>query len=467
MGELVVTAPMARVAEPVSDPVRELSLFASLPNRGVFIPRHVSGKNRTPSKAAAIRSTLSFREPARSATRVLIDTGLEPAAAKLQDREKATGIFKNLDMLGVAAAAFRDAGELEKAKAELEQDYEFVPDFALRLPDPLPRISARLTGPDAQDKLASSHWPENSGVAEAHDGGIRGKGVLVGALDTGVDSGHQEFQGRDIDFRYVSFYPNSPSWPSRDVFGFDTDSHGTHVSGIISGTARGIAPDAQLHVASVIESETTLTSLSRVISGLDWLLRKFAEDKNKDLPAVINLSLGFPSAATPDISRADYETRIRAIRYIVDDLLDANVLTIAAIGNSGEDTFGYPGGFGQTLGVGAIDFNHNVASFSGNRRPVAGPIEAEKPDLVGYGVDVYSCIERDCAGRSFYSQMSGTSMASPYVTGIAALYRCANPRLDARTVRQKMLDTCLPLPGQPRHRVGAGLARFVAADGTV
>ena len=443
-----------RADEATSDPIALQSSFYS---RGLFIPRSDRRRGSTTSRATALRSNIPYAEPPASAA--LSARGYRPVAADPGDRERAPGVFEELDMLGITVAAFRDPGDAEKAANALQDEYEFVPDFRLRLPSPQMRAKTRVAGQEAH-KLLAANWPEDTGIARAHQDGIDGRGVLVGALDTGVDAGHEEFSGKSISFRYVSFYPGSELFPSRDVYGFDTDNHGTHVAGILAGSRRGIVPGAKLYMASVIESETTQTSLTRVVEGLNWLLGKFAEGENQDLPAVINMSLGMPTTAPHDISRAEYETRIRAMRYIIQDLLEANVLAVAAIGNSGEDQCGYPGAFGETLGVGAVDFEHQVASFSGNRRPVAGPIEAEKPDLVGYGVNVLSCTERDCEGRSYYDGMDGTSMAAPYVTGIAALYRGAMPARQAADIREIVLKTCLPLPKQPAHRVGAGLARF-------
>jgi subtilisin family serine protease len=460
----MAAAPAKAVA---SDLVQELASFSAL-HRGIFVPRSDSKTRRqgsTVSRAAAMRSGLTYAEPPTSPALLLNKRGFVPASASFRERAKAPGAFEDLKMLGIIAASFRDPVEAEKVAAELDESYEFVADFPLRLPDPRPRPGNRLTGPEASERLSAAAWSEQSGIAEAHRTAVDGRGVLVGALDTGIDAGHAEFKDKQINFRYVSFYPKSPLWPPRDVFGFDTDLHGTHVSGILVGKTRGIVPNAKFYMASVIESETTLTSLTRVVDGLDWLLAKFAEAENKDLPAVVNISLGFPSTAPDDISSANYEARIRAVRYIIQDLLDANVLSIAAIGNSGEDTFGYPGAFGETLGVGAVDFDHKVAPFSGNRRHIEGPIEAEKPDLVGYGVDVYSSIERDYDGHSYYDKLDGTSMASPYVTGVAALYRSASPEVPAAEIRQVVLDNCLKLEREPSHRVGAGLARYREPDG--
>src|SRR5262249_40781242 len=136
--------------------------------------------------------------------------------------------------------------------------------------------------------LDRREWPEESGVQQAHDRGVRGASVLVGVLDTGVDADHSEFAGQRINFRYVSLQPNSPYWPPRDCRGFDTSGHGTHVCGIVGGRSVGVAPESQLYVASVIESETIFTSLTRVAAGLNWLFRQFTRPDNEHLPAVLS-----------------------------------------------------------------------------------------------------------------------------------------------------------------------------------
>ncbi len=64
-------------------------------------------------------------------------------------------------------------------------------------------------------------WPEQSGVSDAREERVRGHGVLVGVLDTGIDADHSEFSHRLVTYRYVSLFPFSPYWPSRDVRGFD------------------------------------------------------------------------------------------------------------------------------------------------------------------------------------------------------------------------------------------------------
>jgi len=140
-------------------------------------------------------------------------------------------------------------------------------------------------------------------------------------------------------------------------------------------------------------------------------------------------------------------------------MVQANVLPIIAIGNNGPGEYGYPGAFKDVLGVGAVSFDGKVADFSGSGNP---PNEGvSKPDLVGYGVSVYSSIERNYEGNSVYERLSGTSMASPYVAGIAALYRCQQPLLEVEEVKTRLIENVLELAEQPRDQVGSGLARFV------
>ena len=400
-----------------------------------------------------------YKTPSKNAPFTLSKMGMTDLNKIARDPEegKEHGGFSQLNALGMTAAFFQQEQDEARAINELADRYEFVPDFELSLPT-RPSVQNPLATSNPPISLIESPWPAESGVALAHSLGFKGNGVLVGVLDTGIDADHQEFIDKIVTYRYVSFFPNSPFWPSRDIRGIDTDGHGTHVSGIIAGKNIGVAPEAYLYVASVIESETTRTSLIRVTYGLDWLLRQFSRPENENRPAIVNLSLGFPESPPAGISEGEYRARLRAMETLIRVLIQANVLPIVAIGNSGEGQFGYPGGFRDSLAIGAVDFDKQIANFSGSGNP---PNSNAKPDLVGYGVNVYSSLERNYLGESNYQQFSGTSMASPYVAGIAALYRSQNPLLSIAEIRAKILSNALNLPALAASRVGAGLARFI------
>ena len=173
----------------------------------------------------------------------------------------------------------------------------------------------------------------------------------------------------------------------------------------------------------------------------------------------MNTSLGYGLGPDDDsLSKKEFDARIRVMRTLLRNLFRANVVPVIAVGNEGAGRFGYPAAFDEVVAVGAVDFAHEVASFSGSGHPKG---ESPVPDVMGYGVGVHSSLERDYEGRSIYQRLDGTSMATPHVAGVVALYRCQQPALAAEDVIQKLYDTALPLDGAPAARRGHGLARFV------
>ena len=421
-------------------------------------------ENVTFSPAAQIRQTatlrrnLELRTPRKNINNVFHRIGFDDLRelhvfpTPVSDK----GFFASFEHLGMAAVYSHQETDLDDVRNELEDEYEFVEDFPLSIPCRV--VMSDIPSNKSKSAQDLREWPEESGVHLAHQAGVRGAGTLVGVLDTGVDADHHEFSNHRINYRYVSLQPNSPFWPPRDVRGFDTDGHGTHVCGILAGRNTGVAPEAQLYVASVIESETILTSLTRVAAGLNWIFRQFTRPDNEHLPAVLSMSLGFPPNL-PGVSDSQYEQRLRIMRTLLETLYQANVLPVVAIGNDGEGNYGFPGAFKDVMGIGAVDFEGNVASFSGSgTHPTEG---VSKPDLVGYGVGVNSALERDYGGSAIYQRLNGTSMATPYVAGIAALYRSLYPTLTVNDLKDMLFDNALSLTGQPKKRTGAGLARFV------
>ena len=303
-------------------------------------------------------------------------------------------------------------------------------------------------------------WPEESGIAEAHKAGVKGKEVIVGVLDTGIDADHQEFAGKRIQFRYFSTILNSTK-PYRDVRGFDPHGHGTEMCGVIAGKNIGIAPEAKLYVGAVL-GDGIKSSLPRVIAGLEWLLEEFRKPDNEGKLKIINMSIRFSRSELEQEfgSKIQTDTKLNDLRGAITNLIKENTLIISAIGNEGPGQFSYPGAFEEVLAVGAVDFDHKIWVNSGSSTM------RSKPNVVGYGVGIKSCRERDYDGNSIgYKPNSGTSIASAYVTGIAALYWSQNKSLTAKQVRENLSIVSLSQQNSNKedsNRFGRGLVVYKA-----
>ena len=364
----------------------------------------------------------------------------ERRALKQEDK------YQRLGYAGAYVIETPDEGKALRAIEVLEPDYHIMPDIDIGLP------WAEQYKVYERRPPRKEYWPEQSGVGKAHKEGITGKGVLVGILDTGCDADHLELRDKEIDFCYVPLQPIPEAM--RLVRGFDTNGHGTHVSSIVAGKNVGVAPGADLMVASVIESETVKTSLERVVVALDWMLSQFQLDHYVDKPTIINLSLGFRQDC---IEASQLESVLEGMRLLLSTLVvDFEVLPVAAIGNDGPGIVLAPGYFPECLSVGAVDFDLEPAWFSSSGlSPLTGEPE---PNIAGYGVKVMAALERNIHRRSLYAEKSGTSMAAPYVAGIAALVASANPGLQGEALRKHLVEHALQIP-KAGDRVGAGLAR--------
>lgn len=212
----------------------------------------------------------------------------------------------------------------------------------------------------------------------------KGKGAVVAVLDTGADHAHRDLKNQIL---MSKDFTGSRSGDS------DVNGHGSHCAGVVAAEANGVgmvgvAPEAKLIIGKVLGDRGS-GSDAGIAAGIDWAVRNGAD--------VISMSLGSsgPSARIHDaVKRAAAK----------------GVIVVAAAGNAGPgaNTVGYPGGHPECVCVAATDSAGKVASFSsrGPQLTVAAP-----------GVQVKSCYPGDR-----FAVMSGTSMATPYVAGCAALY---------------------------------------------
>jgi subtilisin family serine protease len=285
----------------------------------------------------------------------------------------------------------------------------------------------------------------------------KGEHINVAVLDSGVYGDHEALAGRIEDF--ILFDPLGRQIDALPTF--DSGQHGTHVCGTIAGdrtpdgVSIGVAPQANLLVAGVLVGDATLLTL---MQGLAWAVDKGVE--------IVNMSLGF----------SYYEPKFAEILQILVDVY--GILPVVAIGNDNHGNTGCPGNVHSAFSVGAVEKlpypsrGIKVAFFSGGASFVFPHQESHslvtKPDVVAPGVQVYSCIppENRPDGTHNYAYFSGTSMATPHVTGVAALLMAAEPEAPVTDIMQALKETALHPDGsqhRPDNRWGYGLVRPVEA----
>ena len=254
-------------------------------------------------------------------------------------------------------------------------------------------------------------------------GPVTGNGVKVAVLDTGIGP-HEDLTVADR----VNFVSGSTD--------SDVNGHGTHVAGTIAALdndigVKGVAYDADLYAVKVLDDSGS-GSISQVVSGIEW-----AVTNNMD---IINMSLGSSSS-----SQALEDACIAAY--------NSGLLLVAAAGNSGNrrgtgNNVSYPARYESVIAVAATDKNNERAYFSST-----GPaVELSAP-----GVSIYSTYNNNS-----YASLSGTSMASPHVAGVAALVKSANTGLTNLNIREILRSTATNL-NMPDSHGGYGLVNALAA----
>lgn len=264
-----------------------------------------------------------------------------------------------------------------------------------------------------------------------HSKGITGEGVLVGLLDTGFDwKSHESLQNSNILTEYDFVFGDSiTSDQPEDTPG--QHSHGTLVFSIIGGfkdstlIGASFGSDFMLAKTEDIRSETHIEE-DNYAAAMEWM-----ENYGVD---IISSSLGYnifdPSTFSYNYSDMNGKTTI--VTRACEIAYRKGVATFTAAGNEGGTNWYYiiaPADGFNTLAIGAVDANNVIAGFSSRGPTYDGRI---KPDLVTRGVNVYGA-----AAGTFnqYAYASGTSVATPIASGIAALLLSAHPHLTNSQVR--------------------------------
>ncbi|MEM9673608.1 MAG: S8 family serine peptidase [Bacteroidota bacterium] len=274
--------------------------------------------------------------------------------------------------------------------------------------------------------------------------GFTGKGVNVAILDTGIYQKHPDFANRLIEGK--SFIQN-------EVWNLDGNGHGTHCAGTALGSQSaqggmryGVAHEANTFIGKVL-SDAGSGSTSGIIDAIDWAIEKKCK--------VISMSLGSRVGVGEPPSPIFEQVGRRA--------LEKNCLLIAAAGNDSRRPntprpVSSPANAESVMAVAAIDRQLNVASFS-NGGINAG--DGGRIDIAAPGVDVFSAFSENAPDGSLYASLHGTSMATPHVAGIAALYCEAFPSLSAAEIWLRLEKNAKQLPDQLIRDVGRGLAQAI------
>jgi serine protease AprX len=306
--------------------------------------------------------------------------------------------------------------------------------------------------------------------------GLTGVGSVVAVLDVGTCWWNEDLYaqmwinpGEDLDGDREIFDADDMNGVDDDANGFIDDvmgwnfadddprecglwdcDHGTHVAGIVAGdsptgTRTGVAPDALVMALSVFGTESDV-----------WAAIQYAVDNGADAISMSLTSVGSQARGT--------------WRTTIDNAVAAGVPVVAGAGNGGSGAAPFnihpPGDVPSSITVGSVDCSDVVAPDS-SRGPVTWMLEPPffdhpwppgltKPDVAGPGVDALSAI--DCTAQGL---MSGTSMATPHVSGAIALLRQADPTLTPSQIRQALESTAVDL-GAPGMDNDSGWGRIDA-----
>ncbi|AHV95133.1 S8 family peptidase [Paenibacillus sabinae] len=268
-------------------------------------------------------------------------------------------------------------------------------------------------------------------------GQTKGEGITVAILDTGCEVSHPDLKGRIAGGRNFTDDDNG----NPDIY-VDYNGHGTHVAGTIAAISNGTgvvgaAPEAKLLILKVLNKDGS-GQYEWIINGINYAVEQKAD--------IISMSLGGPE---------DVPEMHEAIKRAV----EANILVICAAGNEGDgnyatDEFGYPGSYNEVISVGAVDLQRHSANFTNSNNEV---------DLVAPGAGILSTYL-----NKGYATLSGTSMATPHVSGAMALIKRIASESFGRDLTEtelyaQLIKRTIPLGNSPRLE-GNGLLYLTAQE---
>jgi serine protease len=359
---------------------------------------------------------------------------------------------------------------VERAKRDPRIEYA-EPNYLLYASDTTPNDTyfTRLWGLSNQGcVVCDSDSPADIGAPQAWDITTGTSDLVVGVIDTGIDLSHpdleanawvnpREIDGNNVDDDGNGFVDDVNGWNfysnSKSVYkSYGEDMHGTHVAGTIGAVGNnragvaGVAWHVKLMSLKFLGGKDGKGSTANAIEAIYYAIDQKTRGVNI---RVLNASWGGGGDSS-------------SLREAIADAGKAGIVFVCAAGNEGEDVdegghfpAGYAGELSSCISVAAIDASDSLAEFSNyghSSVSVAAP-----------GYQILSTVP-----DGGYATISGTSMASPHVAGIAALLLSKEPGLTPAEVKQRIISTAEPIPALVSKAASSGRANgFYALTGRI
>lgn len=323
-------------------------------------------------------------------------------------------VYKHLSLAVVVA----DEKELNKLK---ESDHIVIgANDTIQLPNPTKRRKIDLYNlSESSDYIP--YGIKYVGALEAHKQGVTGKGVKVAVIDSGVAK-HFDLNVK----QRINFVDGEDE--------FDYNGHGTHVAGIIAALKNnkgvlGVAPDVELYSVKVLNANGK-GYMEDLVSAIEWCIENKMD--------IINLSLGFKER-TNDMYIS-----------IMERAKQSGILFVAAAGNNGvfdgKPNVDHPAKEDFVIAVSSVGEELDVSLFSSF---------GEEIDIASFGENTMSTY-----GEDTFAVLSGTSMATPHISGLLALLKEKHPAYSNESIKKKLFDTAFAIPHANQIYYGRGIGRY-------
>lgn len=375
---------------------------------------------------------VSFKEPAfEEGSESLTDSAREALSGLVSVEQPETFGPGKIDEY-TATLKVRDGISVSKAVAEVNNNG----DFEISQPNYIYQLAA-----STNDPLSSKQWAINNSsetLKKAWDEQKVEGSVTVAVLDTGIDTDHEDLSGNIVEAttrieRGDWSDPNNPKWywDTSNPEDISSNGHGSHCAGIVSAVSNngkgvsGVSYNAKILSVRVFDGGFAMSS--DVCKGIEYAIEK----RNQYNVRVISMSLG-----------ASYDWQDPVYNRWAAKAADAGISVVAASGNDYANFVSTPANSTGVIAVGALNSNGQRASYSNYGAHL---------DVMAPGHSIYST-----GKNNNYVTLDGTSMAAPYVAGVAALCYAANPDLTPAQFEKLLKDTASRASNQSILEYGAG-----------